>query len=192
RNSSYSRGILRSARAARPVISVGNITTGGTGKTPVVRWLASRLRDQGKHVAILLRGYKSAGAAGSDERELLDRLLNASTSDNPVIVHANPDRVAGAAETLQKHPDVDVFVLDDGFQHRRLQRDFDLVLIDATNPFGFGHVLPRGLLREPLGGLGRASALLITRCDQVAHEALGQVEQKLKWFAPAAPVLHSI
>ena len=136
RNQGYTTGIITSKRAARPVVSVGNITTGGTGKTPVVRWLSHRLRENGMHPAVLLRGYKSKAGSRSDEEQLLDELLNASDASAPVVVHAQPDRFAGSEAVLREHPDVDVFILDDGFQHRRLQRDFDLVLIDATNPFG--------------------------------------------------------
>src|SRR4051812_23350103 len=162
RNARFDRG--RSVqRVDRPVISVGNITTGGTGKTPVVRWLADALRARGIQPAILMRGYKSAPGQTSDEQELLRSQLPS------VVVHANPDRVAGAQEVLRDHPDVQAFILDDGFQHRRLHRDFDLVLIDATNPFGYDRLLPRGLLREPLAGLARAHAILITRADQSSN-----------------------
>jgi tetraacyldisaccharide 4'-kinase len=89
---------------------------------------------------------------------------------------------------LQKHPQTDVILLDDGFQHRSLARDFDLVLIDATNPFGFEHVLPRGLLREPLGGLKRASAFLITRVDQAAAGRIDEIVSELKGRNAPAPI----
>src|SRR4051794_31971538 len=112
RNSSYSSGMLRTNRVDRPVISVGNVTTGGTGKTPVVRWLAEQLRARGQHVAVLMRGYKSSAKAGSDEQELLRRLLNSADQPNPIIVHANPNRAQGAAEVLRDHPQTSVFILD--------------------------------------------------------------------------------
>jgi tetraacyldisaccharide 4'-kinase len=164
RNRRFDRGTgIRSL--PRPVISVGNITAGGTGKTPVVRWLCESLRRAGHHPAVLLRGYKAAGGL-SDEQRMLEQCLAAGGV--PVPVHANPDRFEGGMAVLARRADVDVFVLDDGFQHRKLARDFDLVLIDATNPFGFYHVHPRGLLREPLVGLRRASAILITRSDEIA------------------------
>src|SRR4051794_35567561 len=186
RNRGYSAGIIASNRARRPVVSVGNITTGGTGKTPVVRWLADRLRERGMRPAVLLRGYKARPGERGDEQRLLDELLNPPGTASPVIVHANPDRLQGAKAVLRDHPDVDVFILDDGFQHRRLQRDFDLVLIDATTPFGYEHVLPRGLLREPLSGLSRASAFLLTRVDQALPGAVDASQRDIRRRASAA------
>ncbi|MBC8107459.1 MAG: tetraacyldisaccharide 4'-kinase [Anaerolineae bacterium] len=183
RNRRFDRG-TSVQRVDRPVISVGNITTGGTGKTPVVRWLADSLRSRSIQPAILMRGYKSQPGKPSDEQALLLGQL-----DN-VIVHANPDRVAGARDVLRDHPDVQAFILDDGFQHRRLHRDFDLVLIDATNPFGYGRVLPRGLLREPLAGLARANAILITRTDQ-ASSSIAHLEDQLRTLAPGKPIFRS-
>jgi len=189
RNFCYDRGVIRTQDLGRPTISVGNITTGGTGKTPVVQWLADELRHRGHRPAILLRGYGSTTANRSDEAQLLEQSLNAN--QQPIIpVHVNPSRVRGAADVLRNHPQVDRFILDDGFQHRRARRDFNLVLISATQPFGFGHLLPRGLLREPLGGLARANAFLITRCSLVSAEALGQIEQYLCTHHPRIPIFH--
>lgn len=176
-------------RLPRQVISVGNITAGGTGKTPVVRWLAGRLREAGRHPAILLRGYKSKDGL-SDEQRMLDVSLN-SPGQPRIIVQANPDRFDGGGDVLRDHPDVDVFVLDDGFQHRKLARDFDLVLISATHPFGFNHVHPRGLLREPLASLRRASALLITRANEVDRQALAEIEGTLREHQPTASIYHA-
>ncbi len=182
RNQMFAAGIFKTHRASRPVISVGNITTGGTGKTPVVRWLADALRHGGRTPAILMRGYKSAPGEDSDEQRMLRSLLPG------MIVEANPDRVAGARKIIESHPEIDLLLLDDGFQHRRLHRDFDLVLIDASNPFGFDHVLPRGLLREPLEGLWRASAFLITHAEQVAEDQLDGIASRLHQFNPRAHV----
>lgn len=155
----------------RPVVSVGNLTVGGTGKTPIVSWLAGELNMRGRHPAVLMRGYKARPGQKGDEQRLLEQLLG---PDVPVV--AKPDRAAAAERVVAERPETDVFVLDDGFQHRRLGRVFDLVLVDASNPFGHGHVLPRGLLREPISGLSRASAVLITRCgpssDLPAIEAI--------------------
>ena len=151
-------------RLPKPVISVGNLTAGGTGKTPVVRWLCEELRAAGYHPAVLMRGYKSRGGT-SDEQQMLESMLNDGVREN-IVVHADPDRYAGGSAVLAAHPGVDVFVLDDGFQHRQLARDFDLVLLSGVEAFGFGHVHPRGLLREPLCGLRRADAVLITRADE--------------------------
>lgn len=186
RNYGYNSGLLKSRRLARPVISVGNITTGGTGKTPVVRWLADNLREV--KPAVLMRGYKSAENF-SDEQSLLEEQLGGV----PVI--ARPDRRRGAAAALAKQHDTGLFILDDGMQHRKMARDFELVLVDATNPFGFGHVLPRGLLREPLAGLARANAFLITRVDLITSEELESIKYRLRVNNSASPIFgaqHSI
>jgi tetraacyldisaccharide 4'-kinase len=151
------------------VISVGNLTVGGTGKTPMVLYIAKRLLGEGKRVGILTRGYRGFGStvkhsaaegseATSDEVQLL-------------MAHLRPQVAFGVgANRLEKGLElakqgVDWFVLDDGFQHLRLARDVDIVLIDATNPFGGGHLLPAGRLREPRTALARADILVITRSD---------------------------
>ena len=165
RNVLYDRGLFRSYRLPRPVISVGNLTTGGTGKTPVVRWLAEQFIARGLHPVILMRGYRAERTGGSDEQRMLQNYLGPRAT---VIAH--PNRVLAAVAALKRIPKVDVFILDDGFQHRRVKRDFDLLLVNAADPFGFGHVLPRGLLREPRRGMKRADALLVTR-DDPSHPA---------------------
>jgi tetraacyldisaccharide 4'-kinase len=186
RNALYKRGMLRIGRLPRPVISVGNLTAGGTGKTPVVRWLAQQFAQQGRRPAILLRGYKSQHPQAADEATMLQEMLR-----RLAIVHAQPDRLAGGRLVLRQHPDVDLFILDDGFQHRRLHRDFDLVLVDVTNPLGFEHVHPRGLLREPPSGLQRADAILLTRCSAVDAEQCGQIETLLRRWNSHAPIFRS-
>ena len=157
-------------RAGIPVICVGNLTVGGTGKTPMVGWVIEVLKKAGKHPAILTRGY------GRDEPRLLEKL--------GVSVVAEPDRVKGAS--LAKEKGADVLVMDDGFQHLRLARDLDIVLVDATDPWGGGHLLPWGKLREPKEALGRAGAVVITRADQVASEALRLLREEITRLAPAA------
>ncbi len=194
----YNLRILPSRRVRQPVISVGNITTGGTGKTPVVALLTQTLQRQGFRPGIASRGYRAlptdredtAVASGesspavnivNDEKLLLDRLC-------PGVPHLqHKDRTQVARELIRQH-ECDRIILDDGFQHRRLARDLDLVLIDALNPFGYGHLLPRGLLREPLTSLGRADLLAITRVDQVTAEELQEIRQTLRIFT-RAPVL---
>lgn len=193
----------------RPVISVGNLTTGGTGKTPVVRWLCAQLLARGRRPAVLMRGYKARPGQPGDEQAMLEELLardaaataaSLSTTSpaiagmlSPmaprptVVVEANASRYIGGLAALQRDPAIDVFILDDGFQHRRLRRDFDLVLIDAVNPWGHGYVLPRGLLREPLSGLQRAGAILITRCDQAEPDAIDAILQAVRRHNPTAP-----
>ena len=184
RNKLFDFGIKRAHRLDRPVISIGNITTGGTGKTPAVQWIARRLITAGHRPASLLRGYTVGASTQSDEAILLERSLKI-----PVI--ANPDRVAAGRQLIVTHPEIDVILLDDGFQHRRLYRDLNLVLIDATNPFGYGHVLPRGMLREPLAGLRRADVLIVTRSDLIEGDQLNELKSRLRQFNPTAPILQS-
>ena len=191
RNWLFDSGVRRTHRLPRPAVSVGNITTGGTGKTPAVRWLARRLREEGRRVAVLARGYGSAAGAAGDEQVMLEQSLNPPGEANPVVVVANPDRRAGAAEAMRRRPGTDVFLLDDGFQHRRVARDFDLVLVSAASPFGYGHVLPRGMLREPLRGLGRAGAFLVTHADQADKAALSSIVATLRRHNAASPVYYA-
>jgi tetraacyldisaccharide 4'-kinase len=167
-----------SGRAIR-VISVGNITTGGTGKTPMVAWVARRLHSMGLRPGVLLRGYKGAGG-DSDEARLLRELCG----DCPVV--ANPDRLAGAMDAMAAG--AEAMILDDGFQHLRLRRDLDIVLIDATNPFGYGWCLPRGLLREPAAALRHAHEIVITRSDAVDEAALAALRGRLERLAPQAGI----
>lgn len=159
RNWSFDAGWRKQHRLPRAVVSVGNLTAGGTGKTPVVAWLCAKLRERGHSPAVLMRGYRAHPGEKGDEQRLLEVILSDTT------VQANPDRILAARQVLAAHPGVDVFVLDDGFQHRRVARDFDLVLIDATQPLDDARLLPRGLLREPIRSLRRASAVLITRAE---------------------------
>ena len=168
-----------------PVFSVGNLTVGGTGKTPMTLHLCQRLVERGRRPAVLSRGYK-ASAEG-----LADELLLVSRRCPRAVAIANPNRVA-AGELAVEQYGADAGVLDDGFQHRRLARDLDLLLIDATEPFGFGHVLPRGLLREPVQNLRRADVVVITRCDQVPSETLDQIEAAVRAIAPQMPLLHAV
>jgi tetraacyldisaccharide 4'-kinase len=108
------------------------------------------------------------------------------------LLKANPDRAAAGASLVIEHPEIDVFLLDDGFQHRRLARDFDLVLVSAAAPFGFGHVLPRGLLREPLRGLSRASTVVITHADQASSSELNRIESVVRQYHPRAPIYRAV
>jgi tetraacyldisaccharide 4'-kinase len=194
RNGLFDAGVRKTHRLPRPAVSIGNITTGGTGKTPVIGWLARRLRESGRRVAILSRGYKAEPGKLGDEQLMLDRELNAPDGDPdlniPII--ANPDRVAGAHKVLRQWPQTEVFLLDDGFQHRPAGRDLDIVLVSAVNPFGYGHVLPRGMLREPLGGLRRAGAIVITHADQVAETELESIERTIRRHNAAAPLYRAV
>ncbi|MDP6636579.1 MAG: tetraacyldisaccharide 4'-kinase [Phycisphaerae bacterium] len=172
----YNSGVFSSSRASVPVICVGNITTGGTGKTPMVAWVVRQLKEAGRKPAILTRGYKSVDGK-SDEAEFLKQ-----RSDVEVVV--NPDRIAGAQ--IAADGGSDVLVMDDGFQHMRLKRDMNIVLIDAMNPFGYGCCLPLGRLREPLSALRDAHAVVITRSDAVVPELIEALEAQLARRAPQA------
>jgi len=187
RNKLFDLHLCRAHQLPIPVISIGNITAGGTGKTPFVRWLAAKLKQNTFHPAILMRGYRRSASGMSDEQSLLCELL----IEQNIPVHAQPDRVAGGHYVLKTHPQTNIFILDDGFQHRRLARDADLVLIDVTNPLGHNHVHPRGLLREPAAGLNRATALILTRCELLDSPRLDELEKNLRRFNPTAPIFRS-
>lgn len=159
RNLAYQNGWKPSVRASVPVVSVGNITLGGTGKTPMVEYLARFYRDAGARVALLSRGYgQSTGL--NDEGLVLDQNL-------PDVPHLqDPDR-ASLARIAVEELETQLLILDDGFQHRRLARDLDIVLLDALDPFGTGRLFPRGLLREPISSLKRARIVVLSRADLI-------------------------
>jgi tetraacyldisaccharide 4'-kinase len=167
RNTLYDRDLLRRHAAPIPVISVGNLTLGGTGKTPLVAWVVRLLAAGGRRPAVVSRGYAARPGETSDEAAELGILL-------PGVPHvADRDRVRGVAAAAGLG--ADLAVLDDGFQHRRLRRDLDLVAIDASDPFGCGHLFPRGLLRESLAGLARADAAVLTRATSVAADRRAEI-----------------
>jgi tetraacyldisaccharide 4'-kinase len=169
----YDAGVLRAHPTALPAISVGNLSVGGTGKTPLASWIAARLLERGARPAIVLRGY------GSDEP-----LVHATlTPDVPVVVA--PDRVRGVAEA--RVMGADVAVLDDAFQHRRARRHTDLVLVSADRWHGPHRLLPAGPWREPLRALRRASVIVVTRKAASAGEADG-VAHTLQRAAPDVPI----
>jgi tetraacyldisaccharide 4'-kinase len=185
RNRLYSSGLLRAHKVGVPVVCVGNLTTGGTGKTPLVVWLYRLLRQRQRRCVILTRGYKTAPDEWSDE----PAVLRAECPDVPIII--NPDRVAGAGAALREYG-AEVLLMDDGFQHRRLARDLDILAVDATLPFGYGHLLPAGLLREPVSGLRRAHAVVLTRSDQVAEADLQGIEAALRQVNPRLVVARAV
>ncbi len=178
RNRRFDRGD-RVVTAPVPVVSVGNLTVGGTGKTPMVEWLARHARQQGLRVAVLSRGYGAAADGRNDEALELELAL-------PDVPHLqDPDRTATAAIAAEELGS-QLLVLDDGFQHRRLARDFDLVLLDATEPFGFDRLLPRGTLREPVAGLRRAHAIALTRADMLDGGARDTIRRRVERINPHA------
>src|SRR5690242_13389671 len=175
RNALYDLGVLRSYSLGAMTVSIGNITTGGTGKTPLVAHVAELLADAGEKVCILSRGYgrrdpssrvlvsnweeviADAAQAGDEPFELAIRLLGKA------IVVSDANRVA-AASWAKATFGITAFVLDDAFQHRRAQRDLDIVCVDSTNPFGEAKGT-RALVREPFANISRADAIVLTRCD---------------------------
>jgi tetraacyldisaccharide 4'-kinase len=184
RNACYDRGWKASVRVSVPIVSVGNLTLGGTGKTPCVEYVARFFRRQAMRVAILSRGY-GGGARRNDEARLLEDNL-------PDVPHLQGADRAALAQVAVEELESEVLVLDDGFQHRRLARDLDLVLVDATQPWGHGHLFPRGLLREPPSSLRRAGMVLLTRCDQVSATERGRLREEVAHHAPHVPVAESM
>jgi tetraacyldisaccharide 4'-kinase len=207
RLAAYRRGLFSVSKLAAPVISVGNITAGGTGKTPLVEWVCRTIAKipveesrECKKVCVLTRGYGRLNPATqvlvSDGTKL--RATELEGGDEPFLlatnlkgiaaVISNPDRRA-AGEWAIENLHSEVFVLDDGFQHLRLFRDLDIVVIDATDPWGGGGLLPRGKLRESLSGLSRADCVVITRTEQA--EDIGSIREIVQRIAGNVPVFSS-
>ncbi len=177
RNTAYDLKLLRIRSLPCRVVSVGNIVVGGVGKTPLVRLLAAGLKKRGRRVAILSRGYGTQSNADKTPRLATDGktvLLSAKEAgDEPamlareldgVVIFSSPDR-ARAGKTAVERFGVDLLILDDGFQHRKLSRDADILLLDGARPFGNGRLLPAGQLREPAKNIRRAQLIIPTRCE---------------------------
>jgi len=198
RASLYSLGLLKKRRLPCPVISIGNITVGGTGKTPLAMALAKGLMERGIPTAILSRGYRRKKAAGplvSDGRKIIlspeesgdePFLMAAALKGIPVLV--GKDRFKNGEQALGRFP-LRGFLLDDGFQHLPLHRDLNIVLIDSHIGFGDGHLLPRGILRESLTQLRRADLFLMTKVEET--QTCAPLEKKLRRVHPSAPIFHS-
>jgi len=179
RNRQFDSGKREIHRVDVPVISVGNLTVGGTGKTPMVEWLARWFRERGVRVALISRGYGAEAGSLNDEALELEEKL-------PDVPHLqNPDRVE-AAKTAIEELETQLIVLDDAFQHRRIHRDLNIVLIDALEPFGYGHLLPRGLLREPIANLKRADVIALSRSDAVDEATRTKIRARAMKHAPQA------
>jgi tetraacyldisaccharide 4'-kinase len=196
RGALYGMGVLSSSRASVPVVSVGNLAVGGAGKTPAAMVIAARLLRAGRHPAILSRGY---GASRGDERVVADGarvLLGAAEGgDEPVLlarrlpglrVLCGPDRARLAPRAVELG--ADVLLLDDGFQHRRLRRDLDVVVLDAASPFGNGHCLPAGPNREPASALRRAGLAWLSHADRASPEALEALRRLARESTGREPV----
>jgi len=190
RNFLYSAGWLKAHRVDATIISIGNITVGGTGKTPLVVWLCKEIISDSQ-CAILTRGYKAGKGSRDKTQDYRDEPAILAESCPEVKVIVNPDRVAGSKEAISKFG-AKVLVMDDGFQHRRLVRDLDIITIDGTQPFGYDKMLPAGLLREPVTSLKRAGAVVITRSDQVTEAELSQLEKTLQIINPDMIIARSI
>jgi tetraacyldisaccharide 4'-kinase len=186
RNRQFDCGTWTIQRVDVPVISVGNITLGGTGKTPMVEWIVRYLQMQGKRAGIVSRGYGARGGINDEAQELAWKL--------PGVPHLqNPDRVAAARQAVSEFG-CQALVLDDGFQHRRIARDLDVVLLDALEPLGFEHVFPRGTLREPVEGLARADVIALSRANVLSAEQRALIHDrvtKLSLKATWLEVLHA-
>lgn len=197
RNRLYDRGIFDSHHLGAHTVSVGNITTGGTGKTPMVAHIAAILAERGEKVCILTRGYGRENAkkrivvsdgeqilanvreAGDEPLELANKLIGKA------IVIADAERVS-ASEWAKRKFGITAIVLDDGFQHRKAKRDVDIVCIDATSPFGGGKMLPSGRLREPLHNLKRANIVVITRANLATN--IEDLKSEISELSPAARI----
>ncbi len=203
RRTLYSSGVLRARRLPVPVVCFGNISAGGTGKTSTVVMAALELARSGRKPAILLRGYKRPGKSSrvtvlakgrplsledaGDEALMLYRMLE--QAGVPVLVSS--DRFASGTIAVSELGR-DIILLDDGFQHFALERDADIVLVNATAPFSADRVLPSGNLREPASALARADAVIITHCEQVTQEAVDALTAEIKAVNPAAGIIESI
>lgn len=177
RNFFYRTGIFKQQILNAKVISIGNITWGGTGKTPAILFIAEKLMKYNRKIAILTRGY------GNDENKLISSQLGCV----PVLV--DKDRVKSGKKAISEHS-VDTLLLDDGFQYRKLHRNLDIVCIDATNPFGNGWMIPAGSMRESKKSLKRADCFLITRVDLVQNTK--EIEGTLNDINPRALIVKSI
>ncbi len=198
RTLAYDLGAFTPKRLPCPVISVGNITIGGTGKTPLVMFLARHLTDQGIAVSVLTRGYRGGKATGAvvtdgktvlispeeagDEPYLMANLLK----DVPILV--GKDRWESGQKALRDHR-VRGMIMDDGYQHLQLHRDLNILLIDAEIGFGDGFLLPRGILREPVDSLRRANLVLLTKVKD--PDACSVLESEIRRRHPAVPIFHS-
>jgi len=196
---SYLRSRERNGkRLPRPVISVGNITVGGTGKTTFIRLLLELLEGRGSRPAVLFRGYKREGsgivAVSIGGGPLVDYRLSGdepymiANSPSRAAVFVDEDRYESGLVAFEKYSP-DVFLLDDGFQHVGLRRDLDIVLVDSTDPFDNGRLFPFGMLREPLSGLRRAHLVIITRCNQ--SDTVEAAEAVVRGIAPTLPIVRA-
>ncbi|AQQ08618.1 Tetraacyldisaccharide 4'-kinase [Sedimentisphaera cyanobacteriorum] len=180
RNLLYDKGLLKISKANHPVISVGNITAGGTGKTPLAIELCRLLVGKGYKPAVLTRGYASDSGFADEPEEI--KLACPSAE-----VFINPDR-AQAARNAESNSECNVFILDDGFQHRRLARDLNIAAVDAGCPFGYSRLLPAGLLREPIKNISRADCIAVTKCETAGEKEIENIRNRIRSYNSSAPI----
>jgi len=202
----FDLGLLKPTRLPCPVLGIGNITVGGTGKTTTVRWLVRRLQEWGVHPAVLSYGYRAgaskkernavtvvAGPEGirapvtlsGDEPQMLARSLPGV----PVLIGRK--RIYSGRQAWDEFR-ADACVLDDSFQYWRLEKDLELLLVNATNPFGYGHLLPRGMLREPLRGLRRAGGVILTHASAVSADERKRLRGRIEKLKPGIAVAEAV
>jgi len=200
RLAAYNKGLLPVTRLPAPVISIGNLTTGGTGKTPLVEWVCRKLARKQRRVCVLTRGYGRANPSSrvivSDGSSVLTNAAEAG--DEPFLLAQNlkglaavisdPHRISAGKWAID-NLGAEVFVLDDGFQHLALARDLNILTIDATNPWGGGRLLPAGRLREPRSGLSRADCVVVTRADQ--SDDVASLEAEIQRLIGSRPLVRS-
>ncbi|MGL6196248.1 MAG: tetraacyldisaccharide 4'-kinase [Thermoguttaceae bacterium] len=182
RNFLYEKGVFRSSSVGVPVISVGNLTLGGTGKTPMVAYLTKWCLDRKLRPGLVSRGY-GKNAHGKKCNELNDEGKELQLRFPSVPHEQSPDRVSASLSLLSKNKR-DLIILDDAFQNRKITRDLDIVLLDALDPFGLNRVFPRGTLREPLDSLARSGIVLLSRSDLVSQSKRQEVRDRVKQIAP--------
>ncbi len=185
RRLAYRIGLFRAVRLPVPVISVGNLTAGGTGKTPLVEHLARWFARRNFRTVVLARGYGRTGTPGRDDEDLFAEMEIENT-----VRLTGRNRAALARRALQDFRP-DLFILDDGFQHYRIRRDLDILVIDSTNPFAGDRILPRGLLRERPHHARRADLIVLSRCDQSTPQERRQLNDRLGRAAPGKPVVET-
>lgn len=177
RNFLYNISILKKTKVNAAVVSIGNITAGGTGKTPLVEWLCNYFCRKNITTAVLTRGYKIKGSDIADEPVILAK--NCPKAQ----IMINPNRVEGAKKAIEEF-NAKLLIMDDSFQHRKLSRDIDIVAVDATEPFGRERLLPAGFLREPLNSLKRADVVIITRANQAGPERIDEIKKRILKIKP--------
>jgi len=199
----YKTGLIKTKKLPAKVISIGNITLGGTGKTPAVIALAQEVKNSGLKPCILTRGYKGKAkgpclSSKNNKHFLKTHLVGDEAAlmayrlkDIPVVKGVNRF-LSGVYALGELGPGaINVFILDDGFQHKALFRDIDILLVDATNPFGNERLFPEGILREPLDSMKRADIVVITKCDMVDEEPLNLIKHKIRQYNPNAHVYNA-